>query len=110
MKNEDFFDKMFDRLDNAFKAGDEMSAAFAKLCLGDATRKIPKLNDLVIVAAGFVGLGHIWVRLEAEIVEIGESSYKVRFLDYTPYRGTKGSHEVWIHPALITDVLERKNA
>lgn len=40
MKNEDFFDKMFDRLDNAFKASDEMSAAFAKLCLDENSKTV----------------------------------------------------------------------
>lgn len=77
---------------------------FHKLCC-EPSQKIPKLGQRVIVAAGLLGMGHLWIREEAIVEEVGEVSIKVRFTNYKPFNGERGSHELWIHPALITDVL-----
>lgn len=77
---------------------------FRRLC-AEPCMKVPKPGDRVIVAAGFIGMGHPWVREEAECLEVGDTSVHVRFVDYTPYRGEKGSMKKWINSSLITDVI-----
>ncbi len=82
----------------------EKEKQFQKLC-DDPSSKIPCVGDRVVVAAGLIGMGFNWVRKEATVLEVGETSYRVQFqekrLDGTPMIQ-------WIHPALITDVLENK--
>lgn len=78
-----------------------LDEGFQRLCC-EPTTKIPKKGDRVIVAAGFIGMGHPWVRLEAVVMECGDTSYKVRFADRAE-RVDKS--DKWVHQALITDVL-----
>lgn len=77
---------------------------FLRLAKGMSDR-VAKVGDRVIVAAGFLGRGWRWIREEAEIVDIGETSYKIRFAEASYDDSVK---EEWIHPALITDVLPAK--
>jgi hypothetical protein len=88
---------------------DEEKQEFRRLC-AEPCMKTPNPGDRVIVAAGFVGLGHPWIREEAECLEVGDTSVHVRFVDYHPYRGEKGSLHKWVHHALITDVLSKPAA
>lgn len=81
------------------KHHDKMDSEFHKLCVEPST-KVPVVGDRVLVAAGLLGMGHAWVRLEATVVECGDTSFKVQFTD--TYESRK---PMWIHQALITDVL-----
>jgi len=61
-----------------------------------------KVGDKVLIAAGLIGRGHAWVRVEGEVLEVGQASIKVRgkqsYSDET--------WEEWIDPALITDIIK----
>jgi hypothetical protein len=62
----------------------------------------PSVGDRVVVAAGLLGMGHPWVRVEGVVVECASTSYKVEF----PSREYNGSVPCeWVHQSLITDVL-----
>ena len=65
----------------------------------------PTIGDRVIIAGGLIGHGQPWVRLAADVTDVGEESVKVRLLktdpDCEPYDAQ------WIHPALITDVFRQ---
>lgn len=105
MRDDDFdFSK---ELMGAFKDCRRREEEFKRLLVEPSTStRVPDIGDRVVVAAGFVGLGHLWVREEAVVEEKGDTSYKVRFVNFKPYNGgDRGSYVMWIHPALITDVL-----
>jgi hypothetical protein len=102
--NVDGMDSFFDHLSNMDKEFEHEREEFKRLCADPSLREIKK-GSRVIVAIGFCRMGKPWERGEAEVMEVGETSVKVRFIEYTPYRGEKGSHSAWIHQALVTDVL-----
>ena len=104
--DDDWLARHFDNMD---KSHNQTDAEFRRLCAEPSSVPASK-GDRVVVAAGFVGLGHLWVREEAEVMECGDTSVKVRFIHYTPYNRAKGTLEMWVHPALITDVLKEKGA
>ena len=104
MFDEDFFK----RFDESQKRADENHAKrqqeFRRLEL-DACSIIPEVGDTVVVAAGLLGMGYEYLRLEAEVLRVGQLSYKVCF-DVREYRPLDGNPvEKWIHPALVTDVI-----
>lgn len=73
---------------------------FEKLCL-DQPSRFPEIGDTVIFAPGFLGQGYLWVREEAKVVNVAGTSVKIRYkLSYD-----KEYQERWVHPALITDIL-----
>lgn len=92
---EDFFDMLkdmnnfHDKLDNEYKRLKQ-----------DAPRMV-KVGDKVLVAAGLIGRGHPWVRTQAEVIEIAQSSVKVRGKESY----SLDPWEEWIDPSLITDVI-----
>ena len=77
-----------------------------KRLLSDRPSTVPQVGSRVLVAAGFLGMGHIWIREEGVVEECGDTSYKIRFINYTPYSKEKGSLSQWVHQSLITDVLK----
>lgn len=101
-ENYDFWEHM-EKLDDMNIKKDE---EFRRLC-ADPSSKVPEKGDRVIVATGFLAMGPLWAREECEVMEVGETSIKVRFLEYQPFGGEKGSLVKWIHPALVTDVLKK---
>lgn len=74
-------------------------SAFERLCVEPCMRT-PKPGDRVVFAAGLIGHGFEWVRLEARVLEVGDTSVRVEFDDH--YHCVE-----WIHPCLITDVLSQ---
>lgn len=74
---------------------------FYKLCSNPLNKKV-KVGDKVVFAAGLVNRGHLWIREEAEVIDIGDKSVKIRYKKSYD----KDNNEIWIHPALIVDVLE----
>ncbi len=100
-----FFDDRY--FENLEKEQQRMRAEFERL-RSDPPAKIPQIGDRVIVATGFLAMGHLWARMEAEVMDVGDTSVKVRLIDYQPYQQPIGSYSTWIHPALITDVLKKK--
>ena len=102
--NDDFDMQEFEmRMKHINKHHDQLDQEFGKLYL-NMPDKLPRLNDRVVVATGLIGMGHIWVRKEAVVIECGNTSYKVRFTDEIDY-ATRKPKEVWINQTLITDVL-----
>ena len=89
--------------DDLEKSRRESQDKFDRLALDPCTI-IPKVGWRVVVAAGPLCMGHDWIRLEAEVIELGQISYKVRFTDYRSCN--RELVEKWIHPGLVTDVIE----
>jgi hypothetical protein len=71
--------------------------------LVDPSATQAEVGDRVVVAAGLLGRGWQWIREEAEVIAVGETSYKVRFVE-TPEDDGEPT-EQWIHPAIVIDVL-----
>ena len=94
-------DKFFNRLDSNHKRREN---EFNKLLL-DQCCIVPGIGDTVIVAAGLLGMGFDWIRLEAEVVGIGQNSIKVRFITEKKFQSEEYITK-WIHPALVTDVIK----
>lgn len=83
------------------KSRESLHHEFEKLYLDPCTKEVNP-GDRVVIAVGLLNRGHPWIREEGIVQEVGSVSVKVRFKmnydsEYT---------EVWIHPALICDVLE----
>ena len=96
---------MFEDIEGFFRRSDEhrnnMEEEYRRL-LGDPCLKQPRVGDRVIVAAGLLGRGHLWVRLEAVVLEVASSAYRVRFSGRA-YNGKE--EEDWVVHGLITDVI-----
>lgn len=101
---DDPFDGWHERMQRAEDYADRMRDEFCKLAIEPCTA-IPKVGDRVLVAAGLLGMGHLWVREECEVLACGDTSYKVRFLNYKPVFEPVGSKTEWVHQALITDAV-----
>jgi hypothetical protein len=93
----------FDWLEGINREHREKDEEFQRL-LCEPSSMTPEVGDTVIVAAGLLCRGFNWIRLEAEVLALGETSVKVRFVG-REFNGKPD--EEWIHPALITDVIRR---
>ena len=67
----------------------------------DVSVGVPEVGDRVVVAAGIIFNAHPWLRLEGEVIEVGNVSAKVRLI--TNSRGETA--ECWIPISFITDIL-----
>lgn len=65
------------------------------------------VGDRIVVAAGLIGFGFKWERLEATVLKKGQNSIKIELEHKKP--GTDVNWELWVHPAIITDVLGPDN-
>ena len=104
---------MMDDLAKHFRNIDERNLTkdeYFQRLQAQAVQHAPCAGDRVVVACGLVGWGHLWNRAEAVVLEVGDVSVYVRFTDHTmqwsvgDQRGKQV--EKWVHPALITDVLQ----
>ena len=60
------------------------------------------VGDRVLVGAGPAGRGFEWQRLEAVVLEVADTAYKLNFVD----RAINGKPDIaWIHKFIVTDVL-----
>lgn len=80
---------------------------FEKL-LNEPSCNAPSVNSRVLVAAGLLGMGFPWIREEAVVLECGDTSYKVKFINYRFSRNE--DIIMWVHQTLITDVLGEVDA
>lgn len=101
--DENWVERMFDDIDDEHK---KMDNEFRRLC-AEPTQTVPTVGDRVVVACGFLGMGHLWERSEGLVEEVGDTSVRVRFVEYKPYGEPKGSLVKWVNPNLITDVLKK---
>lgn len=99
------FDDMHEMFRSADKAREEREDEFRKLCAEPCLR-VPEIGDRVLVAAGLLGMGYLWIRREAEVVSKGDTAYRIRFVNCESYHE---GNEHWVHQALITDVLTAAN-
>jgi len=67
----------------------------------DAQMPIP--GDTVLLHAGLLGRGFMWDRLEGVCVAVAQNSAKVRYKSSYDKEAT----EVWVHPAVITDIVKQ---
>jgi hypothetical protein len=75
---------------------------FERLLL-DAPDAIPKVGDTVIVAAGLLNRGHLWIRKECTVIQTADVSYKVKCTN-----PPLDDWEEWVDRALILDVLPKE--
>lgn len=101
----DPFEDMNKFFSDIHESHSRLDSEFRRLCC-EPSAKTPEAGSRVIVAAGLIGMGHPWIRLEATVIECGDTSYKVRFATHKEY-GTNRLQETWVHQALITDVLAK---
>ena len=92
-----------DRLEEFNNYHQKLDNEFQKLLI-DPCMNIPEVGDLVIVAAGLLGMGHPWVREEAKILAIADTSYQIEFTKYKSYDNKIIIQ--WIHTALVTDIIK----
>lgn len=95
--------------EDPFKEAHEYANETARLFQKQQTDEcaiLPELGDTVVLNARLLGMGHDWIRHEATVIAIGQLSYKVRFTDRKKF-GTNEPEELWVHPAVITDVIRR---
>ncbi len=96
-------------IENMFKDArnhwSKLEEEFRKI-IADPSLKNPEQGDTVVVAAGLLNMGHPWIRKEATVIQVGETSYKISFNNYKMY-GEDKPYEIWIHPRLITDVIKK---
>lgn len=79
---------------------EEYSREFARLQT-DPCCQIPKVGDRVVVAVGLLGLGHLYIREECEVLECGATTYKIQHSGRDEYE----NWVKWVHQALIIEVL-----
>lgn len=102
MDNDEIWREDMKFFENVHKHHDNLKDVVDKLRV-DPCMDIPKVGDIVVVAAGPLNMGHAWIRLEAEVLYIANNSYKVRFAS----RYGKNKHaDVWIDPVLVLDVIK----
>ena len=95
-----------DMFEDIRKNHNAMDDEFRKLAI-EPTMVIPEVGDTVIIAAGLLGMGHVWVRKEGVVLMAGDTSYKVEFVDEKDY--VTGENKVkWVVQTLITDVIRKK--
>jgi hypothetical protein len=94
---------MFDNdfFDEALSYQERRRREFERLacdpCLTEA-----KVGDRVLVSAGPVSRGFEWERLEAVVMEVADTAYKLLFVG----RSKNGKDDIgWIHKFIVTDVL-----
>ena len=93
-----FDDKSWDSVDNHHaKRRGEFEKLACEPCLTPA-----KVGDRVLVGAGPAGRGFEWERLEAVVLEVADTAYRLEFVG----RGFDGTPDIaWIHKFVVTDVL-----
>jgi hypothetical protein len=91
---------MFRRMDDRH---DKLRGEFERLACEPCTKPVG-VGDRVLVHAGLCLRGHDWIRLEAEVLAVADTSYKVNFVERT--RVVTGEPDIeWIHRFLVTDVI-----
>jgi hypothetical protein len=91
MLNDDYF-KSIERYHA--KRRSEFEKLACEPCLTEAS-----VGDRVLVSAGAAGRGFEWERLEAVVLEVADTAYKLEFVG-------RGYTDIgWIHKFIVTDVL-----
>lgn len=98
---ENSFESFYQHLTSVDRNHRRKDEEFLRLCVEPSSR-VPVVGDTVVVAAGLIGRGFDWVREEATVIAVGDTSFKVRWLQLS-YKGNV--EEQWVHPVLITDVI-----
>ncbi len=95
-----------DMFEDIRKNHNTMDNEFRKLAI-EPTMVVPEVGDTVIIAAGLLGMGHVWVRKEAVVLMAGDTSYKVEFVD-DKHPMTGKNYVKWVVQTLITDVIRKE--
>lgn len=96
-----FGDDFWERI---YRAHAQRRAEFEKLAM-DQPAKSAEVGDRVLVSAGPAGRGFEWERLEAVVLEVADTAYKVRFTNRKTIHGDPD--EDWVHRFAVTDVLAK---
>ena len=91
-------DGFFERMD---KHHQQQAQEFWKL-LDDATDVKASVGDQVLVAGFLIGHGAPWIRVEATVLAVTESSYQIEVASRVCH---EKAFRYWIHKALVLDVL-----
>jgi hypothetical protein len=99
------YSEFYKKTNNIDEDHRRMAAEFERLRI-EPSNRTPAVGDTVVVAAGLLDRGHLWIRTGCLVIALGETSIKVRFPD--GYGGKVD--EQWISPVLITDVIPKESA
>lgn len=93
-----FGDNLFDGINRYHeKRRSEFERLACEPCI-----KAAEVGDRVLVSAGAAGRGFEWERLEAVVIEVADTAYKLEFIG----RDLNGKPDTgWIHKFIVTDVL-----
>lgn len=105
MDNEDLNDMFSDIRDYHQRLYNVMSKLRSDPCMN-----IPKVGDTVIVAAGPLGMGHEWIRLEAQVLHVANNSYKIRIFNRPQFIYPEGYQDMWIDPVLVLDIISQEQS
>lgn len=97
----DDFSKSMNRVEDHLEL---LRQEYLKL-LSEPCLDVPEIGDHVLVHAGLLNRGHAWIRLECEVLAIGDSSYRLKFLNYKQF-GTDEPLIEWINSVLVTEVIK----
>lgn len=98
----DDVNRMFEGIDNHIA---KLRAEFERLSCDPPCLEEVEIGTHVLVHAGLLGMGHDWIRLEAEVTKIASTAYYVRFTERKKF-GTQEPQEMWIHRFLVTDIVK----
>lgn len=73
----------------------------------DPPSQVPEVGDKVLICGCLVGKGYPWTRLEAEVLDVADTSYYVKYLGCKNFVTNKVFEE-WVCSVAITDVIKRK--
>jgi hypothetical protein len=91
---------LFEMFEDTRRYHEKLDNAYARLA-ANLVRPEIKVGDRVVVAAGLLCRGHIWVRRICTVLEVAENTVHVRC------DSDWGKWEEWIEYILITDVLPK---
>lgn len=93
-----FGDNFFDNIERyQERRRNEFNKLACEPCLTPAN-----VGDRVLVSGGPAGRGFEWFRLEAIVLEVADTAYKLHFIG-RDYRGKPDIE--WIHKFIVTDVI-----
>jgi hypothetical protein len=63
---------------------------------------LPTPGDKLVLHAGLLNRGHMWIRIEAVCLAVADNSVKVEITD-----GYHTKDTLWVHPAVIVDIVKQ---
>jgi hypothetical protein len=92
------FDSLFEHFNHMDEYHAKVDGEFMRIA-AEPCMETAKVGDRVLVAGGLIGRGHLWVRIECEVVAVADTAIKVKSI------GDIHKWSQWVHNTIVTDVL-----